>query len=216
MNYFAHGYRYIDRPYFLVGTAVPDLLSVVDRRVRMRPQRAEAYLEIAQDYEADIAAGVIQHLNDDQLFHNTRAFIEVSGLLTRLFREQLDSDHSMRPSFLGHIVTELLLDGVLIASQPEKLDAYYEAFQSVDPQHVEDTINQISKVKTNQLAAFLPLFHQEQFLRDYLVPEQLRLRLNQVMRRVKLNQLPVEINEVIQQGWEIVSSRKEELLVNSD
>ena len=216
MNYFAHGFRYTDRPYFLVGTAVPDLLSVADRRVRMRPRYVEAYRNGVAYPHADIAAGVLQHLNDDQLFHNTRAFIEVSGQLTRLFREQLQSDKAVRPSFLGHIVTEILLDGVLIASQPAKLDDYYAAFQSVDPQLVEDTVNQMAKVKTNQLAAFLQLFYQEQFLRDYLVPEQLRLRLNQVLRRVKLNQLPVGINEVIQQGWEIVSSRKEDLLVCSD
>ena len=33
MNYFAHGVRFLEDPYFLAGTAVPDWLSVVDRRV---------------------------------------------------------------------------------------------------------------------------------------------------------------------------------------
>ena len=36
MNYFAHGWNYVDAPYVLAGTAVPDWLSVVDRRVRAR------------------------------------------------------------------------------------------------------------------------------------------------------------------------------------
>lgn len=40
MNYFAHGYRFIDRPYYLAGTAVPDWLRVADRDVRVRPARA--------------------------------------------------------------------------------------------------------------------------------------------------------------------------------
>jgi len=216
MNYFAHGYRYIDQPYFLVGTAIPDLLSVVDRRVRMRPGRTEDYLSTAVAPQYEIAAGVLQHLQDDQLFHNTRAFIEVSGQLTRLFRILLESDENHRPSFLGHIVTEILLDGVLIAEHPLKLDAYYASFQSVDPHIIEQTINQISKVQTTRLAAFISIFEQEQFLRDYLNPEQLRLRLNQVMRRVKLNLLPIETIAVLEQGWEIVSARKEELLVHSD
>ncbi len=38
MNYFAHGYRFIDDPYFMAGTALPDWLSVADRRVRIRPK----------------------------------------------------------------------------------------------------------------------------------------------------------------------------------
>src|SRR3984957_18435669 len=38
MNYFAHGIRFVDRPWFLAGTALPDWLSVIDRRVRLRPK----------------------------------------------------------------------------------------------------------------------------------------------------------------------------------
>jgi hypothetical protein len=36
MNYFAHGIRFLDRPWFLAGTATPDWLSVADRKVRLR------------------------------------------------------------------------------------------------------------------------------------------------------------------------------------
>ena len=40
MNYFAHGYAFLDDPYFLAGTAVPDWLSVIDRRMRARSKLA--------------------------------------------------------------------------------------------------------------------------------------------------------------------------------
>ena len=42
MNYFAHGHRFVDDPYFLAGTAVPDWLSVVDRKVRVRAAQRDA------------------------------------------------------------------------------------------------------------------------------------------------------------------------------
>ena len=36
MNYLAHGFRFTDEPYFLAGTAAPDWLSVIDRKMRLR------------------------------------------------------------------------------------------------------------------------------------------------------------------------------------
>ena len=41
MNYFAHALPFLDQPYFVAGTAVPDWLSVVDRQVRVRRRHAE-------------------------------------------------------------------------------------------------------------------------------------------------------------------------------
>lgn len=43
MNYLTHAIRFLDRPVFMAGTAIPDW-SVVDRKVRFRPQHLEPYL----------------------------------------------------------------------------------------------------------------------------------------------------------------------------
>ncbi len=40
MNYLAHGWRYTDEPYVLAGTAAPDWLSVIDRKIRLRSRTA--------------------------------------------------------------------------------------------------------------------------------------------------------------------------------
>jgi hypothetical protein len=47
MNYFAHARPFLDQPYFMAGTGVPDWLTVVDRRVRLRAKHAEAGLRLA-------------------------------------------------------------------------------------------------------------------------------------------------------------------------
>ncbi len=36
MNYLSHGFRFVDDPYFVAGTALPDWMSVLDRRNRAR------------------------------------------------------------------------------------------------------------------------------------------------------------------------------------
>jgi hypothetical protein len=212
MNYFAHGMRFVDRPYFLAGTAVPDWLNVADRGVRLRAQRVEPLAVESSGPVAELAAGILQHIEDDRAFHKSRAFVETSGELTRLFREILGPDDGFRPGFLGHIVTELLLDAVLIDAQPGLLDAYYEAFDRIDPATVECGVNQMSRNSTTTLAEFIPLFRRAEFLRDYGDPPRLLFRLNQVMRRVRLNQLPEKIADVLVAGRGIVEPRAGELL----
>ncbi len=60
LNYLAHAYPHLHRPYFAAGTALPDWMNVIDRKNRARRQFAEP---IAQDADPDIAEfaqGVMQ------------------------------------------------------------------------------------------------------------------------------------------------------------
>ena len=157
--------------------------------------------------QAEVAGGVLQHLQDDRWFHQTAAFYETCGELTVLFRNVVGSEDGYRPGFLGHIVLELLLDGVLIEEQPGMLDAYYRRLAEVDPDRGRGRVNRMAREPTSRLAMFIPLFHREQFLRDYLDPARLLYRLNQVMRRIKLNQLPDEVADVSLTRSDIVTER---------
>lgn len=212
MNYFAHGMRFVDRPYFLAGTAIPDWLSAADRRVRMRSTRVQPFLAEASGPEAEVAAGVLQHLHDDRWFHTTQGFNVTCAEMATLFREELGPEDGFRPGFLGHIVTEMLLDGVLIARDPELLDRYYAAIEQIEPERIECTVNGMAARTTSRLAMLIEMFRREQFLRDYLEPARMLFRLNQVMRRVKLNALPPEIERVIETGWSLVERQVHQLL----
>ena len=219
MNYFAHGLRFLDRPYFLAGTAVPDWLSVVDRKVRMRSRNVRPFIQSDADaatesdeIQTEVAAGVLQHLHDDNWFHDTHAFLVTTAEIGRRFREVLDVDDGFRAGFLGHITTELLLDSDLIERFPDRIDTYYEQLSTVDLERVEASVNRMSKNTTDQLSRFIPMFLEVQFLRDYLDSGRLLYRLNQVMRRIKLKPLPDAAEEVLDFGRELVHDRADQLL----
>ena len=86
----------------------------------------------------------MRHHQDDAWFHETRAFGELCWRFTAAVRDALMPDDSLRPSFLGHILVELLLDDVLIGREPARLTGYYRAMESVDPAVVEQAVNRIS------------------------------------------------------------------------
>ena len=212
MNYFSHGIRFIHDPYFLAGTAVPDWLSMADRKVRVRAKHAHSWNPTPDPRQTSLVLGIAQHHADDDWFHQCLAFVELSLQFSVSLRELLPENEGHRRGFLGHILVELLLDSVLIEEQPELLDAYYSALSSVDPSLVEQTVNLLAPRPTDRLQPLLPKFIQSRFLFDY--PDDLRLtyRLNQVMQRVQLPTLPENFPSFLPQARAKVRERRQELL----
>jgi hypothetical protein len=212
MNYLAHALPFLDRPYFVAGTAVPDWLTVADRLVRLRSRHVAAFCDDADPLTASVAGGISQHLRDDARFHATRAFAETSMELTARVRDALGGETGLRPAFLGHLLVELLLDAALAAEDPDRLTAYYRALEEVDAQRVETAVNRMAPRRTNRLATFIELFRRERILWDYLEDAKLMARLNQIMRRVRLEQLPADFAAVLPAARELVTMRRSLLL----
>lgn len=215
MNYFAHGRRFIDDPYFLAGTALPDWLNVVDRRLRVRSKQAAMFVDAEDTTVARLAAGVMQHHADDAWFHVTPAFAELSLSFARRVRESLPADDGFRPHFLGHILVEILLDAALIEREPDLLEAYYAAMDALDGERVAAAVNTIAPRPAENLATFVGMFSRERFLFDYLDDGKLLFRLNQVMRRVGLPVLPASFAGLLAEIRPELNRRHAELLTAS-
>lgn len=199
MNYLAHGYRFLDNPLFLAGTAVPDWLSVVDRKVRARRRLVAPIVAVTHDDQVrQIGLGILQHHQDDDRFHRCAAFQSLEAEFSGRFRRHMPDRYDHRPAFLGHIVAELMLDATLADRDPDLLDRFYNAMSEVDAALVETVVNTMSTRPTDQLAWFIERFRQERFLDDYAQNESLAMRLNQVLRRVRLPLMEPAVIEVLE------------------
>ncbi len=65
------------------GTALPDWMSVVDRRNRARSQSAEKVLSDADPRVVSMALGVMRHHHDDRWFHQTQEFATLKYAICR-------------------------------------------------------------------------------------------------------------------------------------
>ncbi len=212
MNYLAHGIHFLDAPYFLAGTAVPDWLSVVDRKVRVRGQAAAALLADEDEPTRQVASGIMQHLDDDRWFHQTRIFVETCLLFSLQLRERLPGDEGFRPSFLGHIVVEILIDATLMQRDPELADRYYDRLGSVAPVKVQRVVNRVARVSTDELESWILRFLEVRFLYDYLDDDKLLFRLEQVMRRVGLPPLGNQLSGWLPSARAVIADRCDLLL----
>ena len=197
MNYLAHARRWIHDPYYLAGTAAPDWLSVIDRRMRLRSKTVGQFVDDPDPLRAAFARGVMQHHADDDWFHQQRSFVELSLQFTLQIRDLLAPDEGFRPSFVGHILVELLLDACLDEDDPQLMPNYYSALAQLDPTIVQTQINGLATKSSELIAVFLPRFIAERFLADYRDDARLLHRLNQVMRRAKLSPLPDSFLQIL-------------------
>ncbi|MEO1524822.1 MAG: hypothetical protein AAFX06_05265 [Planctomycetota bacterium] len=224
MNFLSHALPYLDQPLVAVCTAVPDWLSVIDRKIRARERMVTAVLDqsaspnqgevIDQDDEAlqQVAKGILAHIRDDHWFHGTAAFTETNLQLAVELRDRLPGDRGFRPMFLGHILIEVLLDAFWIRDQPELGERYYELVEACPAETIERCVNQITGKPTDRLVTTIGRFAKSRFLFDYLDDERLLFRLNQVMQRVGLAELPESLLPWIANARELVESRREQFL----
>ena len=212
MNYLAHGFRFLDSPLMVAGTAVPDWLSVADRRVRVRTRRIHERLESLDAEERALAEGMLQHLKDDDLFHRSTRFVILESELSSRFRRIMPDRFDHRPPFLGHIVTELLLDAFIAEQMPTVLDDYYAALSQVSASQIQRTVNIVATRTTENLAEFVRRFRSVRFLYDYADDTRLLRRLNQVMHRVTLPALDDDCLPVLREARQMLNLHGEELL----
>jgi hypothetical protein len=106
----------------------------------------------------------------------------------------------------------MLLDSYLDKKYPGRLDAYYQALRGSDKKVVESAVNRITKKPTDKLSTVIEKFVESRFLYDYVDDAKLLYRVNQVMQRVKLDQLPDTTTEFVAEARRQTYERAEELL----
>ncbi len=212
MNCLAHAIRFLDDEWFMIGTGLPDWLGMADRSVRIRPKHIDPIIEAGESDLASLCLGIRQHWEDDDWFHTTAGFHDVTGRIGAMFKERFDSGDNYRSGFVGHIACELLIDGILAAQNPAALDRYYEIVANIDAKDLQNKINSIGAKQTESMILFLDKYSCEQFLRDYLTDEGLLYRLNRVLARVRLESLPPEAVTVVAESRELVRDELDDLL----
>jgi hypothetical protein len=212
MNYLAHALDCLDDPYEVAGRAVPDWLCLTRPRLRCRSRHAQGHVDSPCPATRAVARGVMRHHADDDWFHRTPAFGDLSLELSRRVRRALGESPSLRSGFLGHILVEMLLDASIAAAEPETLDRYYAALSAVDPRQVAQAVSRMIDADAAQVHPIVARFVELEFLYDYAHDELLLFRLNQVMRRVRLPELPPAFAAMLPDARRLIDEARDALL----
>lgn len=220
MNYLAHAWPLLQapnvEPYELAGVATPDWLSVAARKTKCRSKHAEPYINSSDPETAALARGIVKHHHDDAWFHESPAFNRLSLSFAKQLRERLSEQSSMRPWFLGHILVELLLDDQLTRREPLQLQRYYELVARADARKVAASVSWFCGKSVGRLSEFIDKFVELRFLEDYADDQRLTMRVNQVLSRVRLPELPNSFLELLPGFRDDVAASVDELMTPPD
>lgn len=215
MNYLAHAYQHLDDPYFAAGTALPDWMSVIDRKNRPRRQYAEPVAAHADPRIAAFARGCLQHHADDLWFHQNQTFLILSTQFAVELRSLLQAGLGHQAGFVGHISVELLLDAILMERMPALLDDYYRMLAALDVEVVQVAANTICRQPVTRLVELVPRFIETRFLASYSEDGLLLRSLNGVMKRIGLPPLPEDVATWLAQARVRVRQAADQLLVEA-
>ena len=151
---------------YVVGAALPDLLPLAAERVRLRPAQVEQ-TAARTEFEAALSAGVSLHLATDAAFHKSAAFADAQAEVGRIVDNAGFEGIRVRRFFAAHVLTEMVLDTILLRAEPTLADNFYAAFAAADASAVTEWAEEATGRPLPNLPAVLTRFAQSGYLRGY-------------------------------------------------
>ena len=189
MNFFAHyviATRFLTpkkpRSAYVVGTALPDLLPLAERRARLRLGQVAA-AEAQTSFEAALAAGVSAHLVADMAFHKAAAFAEMQAEVGGLLADAGFKGMRVRRFFVAHVLTEMALDAALLRADPMLASRFYGLFAAADFDEATRWTEAVTGKALPDLPAVLLRFADSQYLRHYAEDAGVATGLSNLCRR---------------------------------
>ncbi len=169
-------------PAYVLGTALPDLLPLAERRVRLRSAQV-ASAEAGTAFEAALRAGVSVHLATDAAFHKTAAFASAQAEVSGLLAEARFEGMRVRRFFVAHVLTELVLDAALLRADPALADRFYDAFAVAGFDAAALWTEKATAKPLPHLPYVLKRFAETQYLRHYADDDGVATGLSNLCRR---------------------------------
>lgn len=188
MNFISH--YYLDREQvgdhlFFVGISTPDLVSVFNRTIRLRPHTLPLVMEDeAAPGDLSFYNGVLRHFEGDKVFHSSGFFHEETARICRLMEATLPESVRERTFFVAHILFELLLDKILIEADDTLVPAFYE---TIEQQPLSELVRLTEWVVATPMPgypSFLERFTQRRYLLRYTDLDYVLFILRRIMEGV--------------------------------
>ena len=225
MNFLAHyvlATRYVPPveplPFYVVGTALPDLLPLASARTRLRVASVEAAPAPTPE-DAALRSGVLTHLATDTAFHKTASFAAAQADAKALLQRTPFDGIRVRRFFVAHVLVELALDAALLRADPAIANGFYAAFTAADFAAVTRWTQQAVGVPLPDLPAVLTRFARSRYLYSYGEDEGVATGLSRVCGRARQDTFEGENNQrlvsVVGETVQALAGRAEEMLTET-
>ncbi len=129
--------------------------------------------------------GSNQHFLRDKRFHNSAYFKETSQTITQILRPKFIEANIPRDWFAAHVLTEMMIDRVLIRETPKLADGFYQDTTNADSSSIADFLQERNITETHLFLERLARFNQAKYLLQYAHNRAMVYSMNRIFMQTK-------------------------------
>lgn len=193
MNFLSHYSLDPNPPHdlFTVGVAIPDILSVAGRHLRLpwhalRKWKNDPLSPTPQDW---IVSGLLRHEQADKWFHQSEFFDSERKLILPFLQQIIPQNPNTRYFFITHIAVELWLDRVLLMENATLAHQFYQRLKLYSGEDIKDWLATITGKEYSPFSPTFDRFTQHTYLYRYAENDGFLEAFHRTLRRVGLNDL---------------------------
>lgn len=181
----------------MAGAASPDLMSVYGGHHRLRPGMIRRMSWLPEGAEKPFIAGIRRHFEADAWFHQSALFLDPVHELAAVIRSEYSTLKLRHPSFISHILFELVLDKVLLEQIPGLCERFYAEWHTLDPARVKDISRKVTGYPLEGYETYLRQFRERAYLFRYADTGHIAMVLHRILQRVNLEGMHAIPDEVM-------------------
>lgn len=191
MNFIAHYHFYRrEDAYYNLGLVLPDLTKNFCKS-HLRPKETFMHPQLKA-----LAMGSLEHLKADKIFHQSRFFKQCEELVSHL----LDLEANWpRKWFLNHLLSEILIDRVIMERFPKICDEFYNDLKAVSTDQVELFLKMSGIANYQNFTHGFKRFVEIAFIYEYMYNEKIIFALGRVYSRLGIEYTWTEKDKMLLQ-----------------
>lgn len=129
--------------------------------------------------------GTNKHFERDKRFHGSEYFEKTSKILTQILRPAFQQASIPRDWFAAHVLTEMMIDRVLIKEAPALAQSFYTDLETADTQIITQYLEAKGVSDTDLFLERLARFNQAKYLLQYEHNKAMVFSLNRIFMYTK-------------------------------
>lgn len=178
LNYFAHYYfdQHPTSELHNTGLVLPDLVRNFVKGKKLKTQHLTP--EIVEKYP-DLSEGTMKHFSRDSRFHGSQYFQFSNEKINRVIAPVFKRIDIPRYWFAGHLLSEMMIDRVLIKKHPEMIQQFYTELEKTHQPLIHDFLG-MNADETTLFEQRMDRFLQARYLEHYVHDSAMAFSLHKV------------------------------------
>lgn len=196
MNYLSHFVVdcRLGNPYYNTGLILPDFTKSWVTTFKVNPS------EKLTPEQTDLLKGCLRHYHSDRMFHASGFFAHYQEIVNQKLKSLPFSPNLNRKWFIGHVLTELLIDRNIVRYFNHLTDDFYEQLNRAQNDQIAGFLRAFGASETQDFLTGFDRFREVRYIYYYTDNNKFLYSLNRIMMRVGLPEMVESDRQLILEG----------------